>query len=463
MSMKDYLKLCILSMCVLLWFSISLAYSPGSWDQEVIQKIDQSVEDITETWGKERLWYVLTILIDRAEEVEDERSLFLLEYVLRRINISMEENFWFPIVRDALYEGAIDMSGNWETWIDSPWDTSENPIQENASDVSDLIWWSQSLEDFYATYKWKVTSTAPISTLCTQYYDKIDEVAKEYDFPTAVIVATWYREHTCKFSNPSNGWGNFQITSHSYPPGEITWADFENQIINFIYFSRAKREWYDTFQKYGREPVKLAYDEIDLTSLRKHAILYNWVVGTLTDNIYANQNFWTPSDGRDGIVVMTLRALGWQLEQDRTGLLYDRWTMQEEDIEEVTEEIVKDIADEVVEEIVEEMEEEIVEEVVDEVVEEVNETSAWCDTLPFTENLWPDANHPQVLALQNFLQDQWLYSWEPNGVYDERTTEAVNAFQAFYKSEILDPGWYTAPTWYRYPATRRKANELACE
>jgi hypothetical protein len=455
MSMKQYLKLCVLSMFILLWFSVVQAYTPGAWDQEIMQKMDQRLEEITDTWGKERLWYVLSILTDRAENIEDQRSLFLLEYLLRRIDTTMQDTFWFPIIWDTLYAWDIDMSWEYTPSIPIPTDNQEDTANEYTNTQEQISpWLSRTLEDFYATYKWQVTSTVGISELCTTYYDKIDAVAKEYDFPTAVIIATWFKEHTCKFSNPSNGRWNFQITSHSYPPGDITWENFENQIINFIYFSKAKWEWYDTFQKYGPEPVKLSYDKIDLTSLRKQAILYNWVVWTLEDNAYANQNFWSPSSGRDGIVAMSIRALWWQLKQDRTWLLYT-WKLETTEVEEIAEEIVEEIAEEIVEE--------IKEEIVEEVVEEVTETSNWCNPELFTENLWPDANHPQVLALQQFLVEQWLYSGTPNGIYDERTTEAVNAFQAFYKSDILEPGGYTSPTGFWYPATRRKANSLACE
>ena len=49
------------------------------------------------------------------------------------------------------------------------------------------------------------------------------------------------------------------------------------QIENFIDFSRAKRDYYDAIQKFDEIPVTLSYDEIDLLSLRKHAVLYNGI------------------------------------------------------------------------------------------------------------------------------------------------------------------------------------------
>jgi len=151
---------------------------------------------------------------------------------------------------------------------------------------------SSSKQQFLDKYRHLVDSkNKELLDLCTKYYDKIDIIAKKYDFPVELIIATWFREHTCKFFNPSNGRGNFQITSHYYPPGDITRADFEAQVIAFIKFSQAKRDYYDAIQTYGPEPVSLSYDEFDLTSIRKQAILYNGIVGELDTNVYANQNF----------------------------------------------------------------------------------------------------------------------------------------------------------------------------
>jgi hypothetical protein len=35
-------------------------------------------------------------------------------------------------------------------------------------------------------------------------YDFIDEVAKEQDFPTELIIAMWKKEHNCNLDNPPN-------------------------------------------------------------------------------------------------------------------------------------------------------------------------------------------------------------------------------------------------------------------
>lgn len=172
-------------------------------------------------------------------------------------------------------------------------------------------------EEFLNKYWSSVNSKdEEILWLCTKYYDEIDAIAREYDFPVELIIATWYREHTCKFFNPWNGWGNFQITSNYYTPGDITWAEFREQVIDFIEFSRAKWNYYDAIQTYGPEPIDLTYNEFDLTSIRKQSILYNGITGELDDNKYANQNFWWIAVwGADGIVTMFLKVLKWGLER----------------------------------------------------------------------------------------------------------------------------------------------------
>ena len=282
--------------------------------------VDTTLDEATEAGGKERLISLFSRVSKAAEDAEQTQTLYMLEYILQGINTRLEKEFGISLEWNNLIDLGEDVIDKEEEIEEVGQEREETQEQTNGGIAEDPMT-SYNLTDFYATYKSYVTSTTPISDLCTTYYDKIDAVAKEYDFPTALIIATWYKEHTCIFDNPSNGWGNFQITSHYYPAGAIDWAKFENQIINFIIFSRAKREYYDDVQSFGPESIELTYDTIDLTSLRKHAIFYNGISGTLESNSYANQNFGRTASGRDGIVAMTIRALGWQLYGDQSDIL----------------------------------------------------------------------------------------------------------------------------------------------
>lgn len=71
---------------------------------------------------------------------------------------------------------------------------------------------------FVDQYKQQVTSSMEFSEDCRLYYPAIDALAQQQDFPTALIIATRWREYSCRMENPSNGRGIFQITSHQYTP-----------------------------------------------------------------------------------------------------------------------------------------------------------------------------------------------------------------------------------------------------
>ncbi len=237
------------------------------------------------------MFYLTTRIEELAEETTDERILAFLEYIMRGLDGHMQRLFSLPLVWTpyTTLESPVLVEYVTSPSEDAPEGAVTAPVATttNVPSSTELL----ALEDFYQTYKGRVTSDAPLSDLCIAYFDEIDAVAKRYDFPTSLIIATWFREHTCIFENPANTRGNFQITSHRYPAGSISWSDFENQIINFITFSQGKWEYYDNVQTYGPAPITLSYDTIDLASLRKHAIFYNGITSTLEENIYANQNF----------------------------------------------------------------------------------------------------------------------------------------------------------------------------
>ncbi|MBP7848616.1 hypothetical protein KA013_05465 [Patescibacteria group bacterium] len=137
---------------------------------------------------------------------------------------------------------------------------------------------TESEEEFFNAYRPEVTSSdTDLPEQCFTYFHEIDAIAQERDFPTALIIAMRYREHTCYFDNPNNGRGNFQITSHYYEPGEITREQFAEQVHNFIDFSRAKRAWYDNLLLRDDISIDMTHDQYDLQSIRKHSILYNGI------------------------------------------------------------------------------------------------------------------------------------------------------------------------------------------
>ena len=110
----------------------------------------------------------------------------------------------------------------------------------------------------------------PETDTCKQYYDLLDTISFANNFPTALTIATRYREASCRFYLPGNGDGPFQIVSKNYWAGELTLATFKQSVQDFIDFSKAK---------YGQYHSKIgdmfSYTNFDMTGIVNHAALYN--------------------------------------------------------------------------------------------------------------------------------------------------------------------------------------------
>jgi hypothetical protein len=232
-------------------------------------------------------------------------------------------------------------------------------MQKTVANSSTQLSPSEFLQTYYKYISSAMTEEDHrILQSCMDRYDAVDAVAKRENFPTALILATWRKESSCRVVNPGNGDGLFQIVAHHYEPSSVyqlknliwswvydqsgdllgsgrlvsgqnfvftwmfadpqripfvqSWNILEEQVMDFIDFARAKWKWYDNLDLYDEVPVQLSYDTIDLLSIRKHAILYNSIAkGRHPENsFYANQNFgWDYEKKQDGLVVMVLRVL----------------------------------------------------------------------------------------------------------------------------------------------------------
>jgi hypothetical protein len=68
----------------------------------------------------------------------------------------------------------------------------------------------------------------------------LDLISFANNFPTALTIATRYRESSCGYYLPANGDGPFQIISKDYGTGQITDSIFYQTVQDFIDFSQAK-------------------------------------------------------------------------------------------------------------------------------------------------------------------------------------------------------------------------------
>jgi hypothetical protein len=281
--------------CCILFFSICLAqnsdYQPTEWDRKLFEQLEERIDTIAASEGNSRVTYLLARLQEHKRRLrEDPQAVYVLSHLE-----------WYLF--ETIYRLKQLVNG-------------ETSVAETKSDTPTFVLEWLSKETFFIEFSPMVRTTLAPPAECISHYQLVDRIAQEHNFPTPLIIATRRRERSCMMSNPDNRWWLFQITSHDYPPGPVTKEQLAEQILHFIEFSRAKWSYYDYIQVFDPLPIDLAYDRFDLRSIQKHAVLYNGVYSGVTpaNSTYANSNFATGPDGRDGIVAMFLKVLGWELE-----------------------------------------------------------------------------------------------------------------------------------------------------
>lgn len=86
-----------------------------------------------------------------------------------------------------------------------------------------------------------------------------------------------------------------------------------------------------------------------------------------------------------------------------------------------------------------------------------------CSYLNSYMKMGSENNTAEVIKLQTILKNVEGANIDINGTFDQKTLDAVNAFQAKYVNEIMAPWGVTAPTGYVYITTQKKINELYCK
>lgn len=156
---------------------------------------------------------------------------------------------------------------------------------------------------------------------CVDKFDMVNTIAKKENFPTALILATWFMESSCRMANPNNGDGLFQILSNHYEPGAVNDAELERQVEDFINFSRHKWAWYH--RNNPDRQIVLTHKLWDIESLESQGALYNSVGSKITawplraTNQYYNRWNFNPewkSSVKDGMITAFIRLLNWELE-----------------------------------------------------------------------------------------------------------------------------------------------------
>lgn len=200
-----------------------------------------------------------------------------------------------------------------------------NEVLDNISDyVNDREDLLNFKKEFWNKYWKEIISKHKIPDRCLSKNKLIYKIAKKENIPPALIIAAWYMETSCKTYNPKNWDWVFQIVSSYYPPSDnITDIQFEQQIMDFINFSRNKWSWYEKhkssfskFQRFDWITINLAFDNWDIESIRAHAILYNWLYDFALPmtSLYTNWNL-TPNHEyiKDWFFTVFLKFLEWEI------------------------------------------------------------------------------------------------------------------------------------------------------
>ncbi len=170
-------------------------------------------------------------------------------------------------------------------------------------------------QDFVNQYS-GVSKDITTADTCTGRYNTMDSLSYANNFPTALTIATRYRETNCWYYLPNNGDGPFQIISKDYGTWTITEGKFLRSIQDFIDFSKAKRTQYKS-----KLWISLTYTGFDMTWLVNHAGLYNggiisWNIVNPVNPSYLYDGYTQEYSGatRYGLIPKFVKVLDWELK-----------------------------------------------------------------------------------------------------------------------------------------------------
>jgi len=128
---------------------------------------------------------------------------FLKALVMRQFDIAVSGKGNLAHYRGVESDLMAVAGGDIET--DTPDTDSIDTEDEVVDDELIVSEPTQGEEEFFNEYRPLVTSSdTDLPTQCFTYFAEIDAIAQEHNFPTALIIAMRYREHTCYFDNPNN-------------------------------------------------------------------------------------------------------------------------------------------------------------------------------------------------------------------------------------------------------------------
>ncbi len=286
---KIALSLAIISSILLI--NSSFAYSPNYDENQKLEYIYKQIDNLYTDKKIDKIIRIKNKINSKIEKNRNhEKNMYFLRLIKNKLVSYIEKHE--KIKKEARAKAKL----------------LEVKKETNPKKVFVNKYWNQ--------ISWEITNA------CIKNYDFVDKIAKEQDFPTALIIAMWKKEHNCYLDNPANGWWAFQITSRYYNPGEISLEEFKQEVIDFINFSKNKIAYYNKdsgkFKAiFGKEDIVLNYSNYSARNIRLYALLYNWIKKSTNINtfLFANANLnWDLKSNSDWILTTFVKVLKWELK-----------------------------------------------------------------------------------------------------------------------------------------------------
>lgn len=179
-------------------------------------------------------------------------------------------------------------------------------------------------EGFLNQYLTGMDKAKEMDEKCVGWYNLLDDLSFAHDIPTALTIAVWHRESSCRYYLPKNKNGPFQITSKDYGDGEITREIFVQSVEDFLNFAKHKINRYNERNAKDNLSIDLSYDQRDYTALYRFAALYNGLSGaTVYGEIapaapkYFFENYAGEFEEgvRNGLFPQFLKVIEWEIQQ----------------------------------------------------------------------------------------------------------------------------------------------------
>lgn len=273
-----------------LFFKITSAYEPSQDDIKSINTIKEKLWDISSLkWEK---WF-----LERISRFEK---------IIPKFEKNERYNYALTSVLDEM---KIIVNTYWNTQNS----VSNDIIQDDYKTFA---------KAFFNNYWNEITTSLEVDERCKKYFDFVDEIARENNFPTELIIATWWIESNCNLYNPWNWRWPFQIIWDWQEPWDITLDEFKEDVNHFIRFSKNKWKYFNTNtyvnykERFWSENINITYDNYTMREIKLHWVLFNWVSSdtTLDFNTFVNNNLYPERQWNyDWLATRFLKILNWRV------------------------------------------------------------------------------------------------------------------------------------------------------